>query len=437
MLHARPLFNDRSVLQRFQAELHQPMKRAILLRIQVQPIRLTELGQHDQRPKRVGVAMHRHLSAIHLGNKRPIRLNQVETHAVSGYAPLEVLRVVIGNSSGSNRQSSPIQMVVFLLRTNASHLFIEVVPYTQGKMPKPFLDGRVLLRSSHAAQLAPSKRRNGNGAQKASEDSNHLSQYAALAADAYLAKGSRAAAMCVYTLLDAAAKADAWAGKMHDFNGVYIQNWLLSAVAVSYLKVRPSGVGAPKQDAAIQKWFGHLALRVRDYFDEEVRRVGSEKENNHLYWAGLAVAAAGIADDNAEDFKWGVTAYRMGLDLIQPDGSLVAEMNRGQMAMHYNLYALGPLIMLAEFGEANGLDLYAEENGALHRLVKFCLEALEDPTLIEKRTGVKQLVTLPYAGSDIGWAVPYVRRFPNPKLAALIAKAPWVRNTSWGGAPPE
>ena len=231
--------------------------------------------------------------------------------------------------------------------------------------------------------------------QKASEDSNHLSQYAALAADAYLAKGSRAAAMCVYTLLDAAAKADAWAGKMHDFNGVYIQNWLLSAVAVSYLKVRPSGVGAPKQDAAIQKWFGHLALRVRDYFDEEVRRVGSEKENNHLYWTGLAVAAAGIADDNAEDFKWGVTAYCMGLDLIQPDGSLVAEMNRGQMAMHYNLYALGPLIMLAEFGEANGLDLYAEENGALHRLVKFCLEALEDPTLIEKRTGVKQLVTLP------------------------------------------
>jgi poly(beta-D-mannuronate) lyase len=224
---------------------------------------------------------------------------------------------------------------------------------------------------------------------------------------------------------------------MRDFNGVYIQNWLLSAVAISYLKVRGSGVGTSEQDAAIQKWFAQLAMRVRDYFDEEVKRLTPEKENNHLYWAGLAVAAAGIADDNAKDFKWGVTAYRMGLELIQPDGSLVAEMNRGQMAMHYNLYALGPLIMLAELGEANGLDLYAEENGAIHRLVKFCLAALEDPALLEKRTGVKQLVTLPYAGSDIGWAVPYVRRFPNPKLAALIAKAPWVRYTSWGGAPPD
>jgi poly(beta-D-mannuronate) lyase len=287
---------------------------------------------------------------------------------------------------------------------------------------------------SHASVADPEKFA---AFQKASENSNHLSQYVALAADAYLSKESRAAAICVYTLLDAAAKAEAWSGKMHDFNGVYIQNWLLSAVAISYLKVRDSRVGSPEQNAAIQKWFGQLAIRVRDYFDEEVRRLGPEKENNHLYWAGLAVAAAGIADSNPSDFQWGVAAYRMGLELIQPDGSLVAEMNRGQMAMHYNLYALGPLIMLAELGEANDLDLYAEQNGAIHRLVKFCVAALEDPTLIEKRTGVKQLVTLPYSGSDIGWAVSYVRRFPNPQLSALIAEAPWVRYTSWGGAPPD
>ena len=204
--------------------------------------------------------------------------------------------------------------------------------------------------------------------QKASESSSHLSQYVALAADAYLYKGSRPAAACVYSLLDAAAKANAWAGKMPGFQGVYIQNWLLSAVAMSYLKVRQSGSGTPQQDTAIQKWFAQLALRVRDFFDEEVRRNGPEKENNHLYWAGLAVAAAGIAENNADDFHWGMVAYQMGVELIQPDGSLTAEMNRGQMAMHYNLYALAPLVMLAELGETNGMDLYAEENGAIHRL---------------------------------------------------------------------
>jgi poly(beta-D-mannuronate) lyase len=310
------------------------------------------------------------------------------------------------------------------------------VPY-DCPVPPPFaktIEIGTYYIDSHASVIDPKKFA---AFQKASDDATHLSQFSAQAADAYLYKGSRAAAVCVYSLLDAAAKADGWDGEMPSFSGVYIQNWLLSAVAISYLKVRPSGLGTPAQDAAIQRWFKQLAARVREYFDAEVVRLGIDRENNHLYWAGLAVAAEGIADDDREGFKWGITAYRMGLDAIQPDGSLPAEMNRAQMALHYHLYALGPLIMLAELGEANGLDLYAEDKGAIHRLVNFCIAGLEDPTLLQKRTGVAQVVTLPYAGSDIGWAVPYVRRFPNAQLSALVAKAPWVRYTTWGGAPPD
>jgi poly(beta-D-mannuronate) lyase len=273
--------------------------------------------------------------------------------------------------------------------------------------------------------------------QKASEPSTHLSQYVALAADAYLAKGSRPAALCVYSLLSAAAKADAWAGKMSGFQGVYLQNWLLSAVAMSYLKVRESGAGTPEQDAAIQRWFEHLAIRVREYFDVEIKRLGSDGENNHVYWAGLALAAEAIADNDDDAGAWALNAYKIGIDNIQPDGSLRAELGRGQMALHYHLYALGPLIMIAELAETNGVDSYADGDGAIHRLVKFCLAGLQDPTILERRTGVKQLVSQPYSGSDIGWAVPYVKRFPNATLSELIAKAPWVRSTNWGGAPPE
>ena len=186
-------------------------------------------------------------------------------------------------------------------------------------------------------------------------------------------------------------------------------------------------LGGRRQDdrRAIQRRSGAIA------------RGASDAQNNHLYWAGLAIAASSIACNRPKDFEAALSTYRAGLDAIQPDGSLIAEMNRGQMALHYHLYALAPLIMMAELGKANGLDLYAEHQGAIHRLVNFCLAGLEDPSMFEKRTGVAQVVTLPYAGSDIGWAVPYVRRFPNPQLSALLAKAPWVRYTSWGGAPPD
>ena len=273
--------------------------------------------------------------------------------------------------------------------------------------------------------------------QKTSEASTHLSQYVTLAADAYLSQGSRSAALCVYSLLDAAAKANAWDGKMPGFQGVYIQNWLLSAVAISYLKVRPSGLGTPAQETNIKRWFNLLAVRVGEFFDAEVKRIGADSENNHLYWAALSIAAEGIATNDHDAERWAFDAYRIGLAAIQPDGSLPQEMNRGQMALHYHLYALAPMILLAEFAEANQIDLYAENNGAIHRLVGFCVAGLEDPTLLQKRTGVAQVVSQPYSGPDIGWAVPYLRRFPNPKLSALLAKAQWVRYTTWGGAPPD
>ncbi len=272
--------------------------------------------------------------------------------------------------------------------------------------------------------------------QQNSEGPTHLSQYAGLAADAWLSKGSRAAATCVYSLLSAAAKVDAWDDKMPQNNGVYVQNWLLSGTGLAYLKVRSSNVGTAEQDAQIQRWFGLLAARVREYFDSGRRRPGSDAWNNHMYWAGLSVAAEGIANNDPDALLWGLATYEMGVHAIQPDGSLDAEMGRGRMALHYQLYALEPLIMLAELGESNGIDLYSERENAIHRLVKFDIAAMRNPSLIKSRTGAEQNITQPFSGLDIGWAVPYVQRFPNADLSAWIAQAPTVRSSSWGGAPP-
>lgn len=296
------------------------------------------------------------------------------------------------------------------------------------------LDAEVYYTDSHASIIDPVKKA---ASDKASAPPTHLGQDVGLAADAYLFKGSRAAAACVYSLLDAAAKADAWAGEMPHFQDVYIQNWLLSGTAIPYLKVRNSGAGTAQQDAAIQQWFRHLAQRVQFYFDKGKGRPGTDAFNNHFYWAGLALAAEGVADNDQSAFLWGIATYYQGVGSIQPDGSLIAEMNRAGMALHYQLYALGPLIMMAEFGEANGLDMYNVNHGAIHRLVKFDLAALQDPAIIAKRVGVRQNIAAPYSGLEIGWAVPYVKRFPDAQLSALVANAPWVRLWQWGGAPPE
>ena len=271
----------------------------------------------------------------------------------------------------------------------------------------------------------------------ATEGPTHLGQYVTRAADAWLSTGSRAAAACAYSLLAAAAEADAWDGKMPQNNGVYLQNWMLSGTAMAYLKVRNSHVGTAEQDGRILRWFSLVGTRVRDYFDLQRTRPGSDAWNNHMYWAGLAVAAQGVACNDRNAFLWGMAAYRMGVDAIQEDGSLVAEMNRAGMAEHYQLYALGALVMLAELAAANGIDVYSEGGGAIHRLVKFSVAGLEDPRIIEKRTGVRQNLPEQIGGLEIGWAVPYLKRFPDERLSALLAKAQWTAFWQWGGAPPE
>lgn len=296
------------------------------------------------------------------------------------------------------------------------------------------LDADPYYTDSHMSVIDPVKKA---AFDKATEAPTHLGQFAGLAADAYLAKGSRAAAACVYSLLDTAAKADAWAGEMPRFQDVYIQNWLLSGAGIPYLKVRNSGVGTPQQNAEIQLWFHHLAQREQAHFDYGKGHPGTDAYNNHMYWAGLALATEGIADNDQNAFLWGIATYYQGVGLIQSDGSLAAEMNRAGMALHYQLYALGPLIVLAELGEANGVDMYNVDHGAIHRLVKFDLAALQDPTIIAQRTGVPQNIKSPYSGLEVGWAIPYAKRFPDAQLSALIANASWVRFWQWGGAPPE
>jgi poly(beta-D-mannuronate) lyase len=273
--------------------------------------------------------------------------------------------------------------------------------------------------------------------QKATEGPTHLGQWTTEAADKYLESGSRAAATCVYSMLSAAAQAKAWSGEMRTSQGHYEQKWLLAGASIAYLKVRNTGVGTPGQDKDIQKWFSSLANRVTEYVGGKKNVPGSDAWNNHRYWSGLAVCAAGIAINDKSDYEWGISSYKAGVDQIQPNGVLPLEMNRAGRALHYHLYALAPLIMIAELAEANGLDVYPYDNGAIHRLVKLCIAGLADPDLFTKGTGAQQDITGgPYSGSDIGWAVPYVKRFPNAQLSQMVSQADNTRFWQWGGLPP-
>jgi poly(beta-D-mannuronate) lyase len=257
------------------------------------------------------------------------------------------------------------------------------------------------------------------------------------AADAFHTTGSRAAAACVASLLERAADRKTLTGVMAGNQASYVQGWNLGAWAVGFLKVRGSDAVTEQQQKHMADWLKKLAAENREYYEHKREHRGpSDAHNNHLYWAGFAIAAAAIADNDHSLFHWAMDAYREGAGDIGADGTLPMEMNRGQMALHYHLYALAPLVMLAEFGEANGLDLYAEHDFAIKKLIARCVAGLEDPSFFQQRTGVAQVTEPEIDAWQISWAQPYTRRFPDAQISRLLAKAPRLNYTMLGGLPP-
>jgi poly(beta-D-mannuronate) lyase len=256
------------------------------------------------------------------------------------------------------------------------------------------------------------------------------------ASDDYRSTGSRNAAQCAMTQILTLAQEHSLAGKMSSNQAYYVQGWVVGAVAIAYLKIRESGIATPLDTETIAKWMQSVGEQTKNYYETHKRVGHGDSENNHLYWAGVELAAIGVAADDRKDFNWAMGTYDNGVDQIQPDGALPLEMARGARALHYHLYALAPLVLLAEFGEANRLDLYAHANGAIHRLVNFSVAGLKDPTPFATATGVQQEVPKTISGDQIGWAPPYAQRFPNPALEQMIEAAPSLSVYYLGGLPP-
>jgi poly(beta-D-mannuronate) lyase len=264
-----------------------------------------------------------------------------------------------------------------------------------------------------------------------------LGDEAVAAADAYRTTGSRPAAACVLKLLNAAAADGVFTGKMSSRQAYYVQGWVIGAVAIAYLKVRNSGVVQPNQSASLTSWMKTVARQSMDFYEAAKSKPGGDAGNNHLYWAGVEIAAIAIAADDHSMFDWAMATYANGVNQISPEGTLPLEMRRGQRALHYHLYAIAPLVYLAEFGKVNGLDLFAQDNFAIKRLVDRSIAGLRGSGYFDRETGIPQdTPNGPPTAEEISWAKGYVHSFPDPEISSLIAQAPSLSYMYLGGLPP-
>jgi hypothetical protein len=202
----------------------------------------------------------------------------------------------------------------------------------------------------------------------------------------------------------------------------YQVEWTLSATAISESVL----MNESSLDPAIVKrdiqWMNKAAHRTMD-FDK-----AGKHTNNHHYWRGLAAVATGVISSDNGLFQWGISVYKQGIDEIDERGAFPQEMARHERAIHYQAFALQPLIPLAEFAERQHVPLYEYRSGSghtIHDAVNFLGAALANPEIIKAYTPDPQMLD-DKAADFFSFAEFYCHRYkpsdiPQPILKGLEA----------------
>lgn len=227
-------------------------------------------------------------------------------------------------------------------------------------------------------------------------------------ANDYLRSGGQDhnAGLCTLEWLGLWAKDDAFLGRINQ-HGAYLRQWGLAVLSSAYLQVKTL-----KTDADIERWLEKIAVEVQADYKNPTE--SNSSKNNHLNWAAWAVTITGVALSNHDFYEWGVNKTRYAIHAqIQKNGSLPLEMNRGKKALQYHMFALSPLIMVAETAAKNGENLYDLDNGKLHALARQTFAGMRNPAWFEAQSGYKQEPAETMAKEHFSWLEVYNARFPD------------------------
>ena len=197
----------------------------------------------------------------------------------------------------------------------------------------------------------------------------------------------------------------------------YQVEWTLSSIAISESVL----MNEATLDQAIIKrdiaWMNKVAHRIVE-FDKQ-----RGQKNNHHYWRGLAAVATGVISSDDELFNWGIGTYKGAIDELDQRGALPQEMARHERAIHYQSFALQPLLPLASFAERQRVALIEYKSPAgktVTDAVNFLGEAVANPEIIKAYTPDAQMVD--DLGSDFFAFAEFYSHYSGTPLPPAILK---------------
>jgi poly(beta-D-mannuronate) lyase len=232
----------------------------------------------------------------------------------------------------------------------------------------------------------------------------------------YVATGNHAEAQCALAQLDTWAQANALLDYPPRSQSWYQVEWTLGSAAITTSVLVNDPTLDPAQLHRVITWLDTVSRK-----DLTFER--PEDMNNHHYWRALAATAVGVVASDDTLFHYGITAYKDAIKEIDPAGAFPREMARHENAIHYQGFALTPLILIAEFASRQAVDLYAYQshNRTLRDAILFYGRAVTDPSLVKPYTSDPQKVD--FHADDFAAFNFYTARFSTDGLPSSITDA--------------
>lgn len=194
---------------------------------------------------------------------------------------------------------------------------------------------------------------------------------------------------------------------------------VLAGLSLTYLKIRDADSLPRDRKDLVEAW---LAAAAHSALSNALARDAGESVNDGIYWAALAATAAGGASGDRGLFDWGVGRCREAL--ARRDAIAAPTLND-------DVQILAPLIMTAELAAVNGIDLYSEQDRAIHRRIDRVRAALDDGSL--RVASERTALVGESIGARFAWLEAYVARFPDRHLSRWIAPYRPLSNPWLGG----
>jgi poly(beta-D-mannuronate) lyase len=236
----------------------------------------------------------------------------------------------------------------------------------------------------------------------------------------FLATGDHGEAQCAQAQIDQWAQANALLDydPVAHFQSWYQVEWTLSSIAISESVL----LNDDKLDSIVTArdvaWMNKVAHRMIEVPSE------AQHHNNHHYWRGLAAIASGVISSDNVLFNFGVQAFKDAVDEIDMKGAFPKEMARNERAIHYQSFALQPLIPIAEFAERQRVSLYTYKSASGRNIgsaVSFLDAIVADPKVVKAYTPEEQMVDSD-APDFFACLEFFAHRFTHGRLPASIAE---------------